>query len=276
MNAETEQLREAWDEVAPGYDRYVTPTHRGIAEEGLSRAGLAQGMRFLDVACGTGALSIPAAQRGAQVVATDLSPAMIELVQSNAKRSGVTLEARVMDGQNLEFADDTFDMAGSQWGVMLFPDLPRGLREMVRVTKPGGKVLLHCFAAPAQVEFITFFIEGIRAAVPGFEGLPKNPPPLPFQVADPAVLRQRCTDAGLKDVSIEATTEKLEFQAGEDLWNWLMWSNPIPRQILRSLQVTPRQESAIRGRLDELIRQRRGGAETATLSVAAHIAVGTV
>jgi len=273
---DTREIREAWNGIAAGYDRYVTPTHGHIASEGLERAGVKPGMTFLDVACGSGALSIPAAQRGAKVTATDLSPAMVELTQANAKREGVALDARVMDGQNLEFEDDRFDVSGSQWGVMLFPDLPRGVREMARVTRPGGKALLHCYGAPSQVEFISFFIEGVRAAVPGFEGLPSDPPPLPFQVADPAVLRQRCVEAGLKNVSIEATTETLEFQTGEDLWNWLIWSNPIPRQILRGLEVTPRQEAVIRGRLEEMVRERRGSGATAKLTNPVNIAIGAV
>src|SRR5690606_32018718 len=57
---DTAETREAWDRIAAGYDRYVTPTHAAIAEMGLDRAGLQAGMTFLDVACGSGALSIPA------------------------------------------------------------------------------------------------------------------------------------------------------------------------------------------------------------------------
>ena len=74
ITQELTQTRAAWDEIAVGYDDFVTPSHMWLASEGLRRAGLRPGMRFLDVAAGSGALSVPAARLGAQVLATDLSP----------------------------------------------------------------------------------------------------------------------------------------------------------------------------------------------------------
>jgi hypothetical protein len=71
---ETQDARAAWDKIAPGYDKTITPTHMWLGNESLRRLGLRGGMRFLDVAAGSGALSIPAARLGAQVLATDLSP----------------------------------------------------------------------------------------------------------------------------------------------------------------------------------------------------------
>src|SRR5690348_5724132 len=97
--------------------------------------------------------------------------------------------ARVMDGHALELEDNAFDVSGSQFGVMLFPNPPRALEEMVRVTKPGGQVLLIVYGPPAQVEFLGFFLGAAQAVLPGFEGLPANPPPLEFQVSDPEKLR---------------------------------------------------------------------------------------
>lgn len=76
-----EQTRQAWNGIASGYDEFVTPTHLGLANEALGRAGLRPGMRFLDVAAGSGALSIPAARIGAQVLAIDISPEMVERLE---------------------------------------------------------------------------------------------------------------------------------------------------------------------------------------------------
>lgn len=149
--AEHTQIQEAWTEIAPGYDAHVTPSDMAIAEAALQRAGLQPEMRVLDVAAGSGALSIPAARAGAQVVATDISPAMVERLEARAAAEGLAnLEGRVMDGHALEFEDDTFDIAGSQFGVMLFPDLPKGVRELARVTKPGGRVLLVTMGSPQR------------------------------------------------------------------------------------------------------------------------------
>jgi ubiquinone/menaquinone biosynthesis C-methylase UbiE len=132
------QTRAAWDNIAAGYDRTNTPTQMWLANEGLRRADLRAGMRFLDVAAGSGALSIPAARLGAQVLATDLSQVMLEHLNARARNEELSIETRVMDGHALELKDNTFDIAGSQFGVMLFPDMPRGIREMARVTKPGA------------------------------------------------------------------------------------------------------------------------------------------
>ena len=154
-----EQTRAAWDKIAAGYDEFVTPTNMWLANEGLRRADLRPGMRFLDVAAGSGALSISAARLGAQVLAVDLSPNMLERLKARARKNGVNLETRVMDGHALELEEDTFDISGSQFGVMLFPDMPRGISELARVTKSGGRVLMTVFGALQKVEFFGF-IEG--------------------------------------------------------------------------------------------------------------------
>jgi ubiquinone/menaquinone biosynthesis C-methylase UbiE len=220
---EQEQIQDAWNSIAAGYDEFVTPSGNwALPEDALHRASLRPGMRFLDVASGSGALSIPATRLGAQVLAVDLSPAMIERLEARAREEGLSnLEAKVMDGHALELEDDSFAISGSQFGIMLFPDLPRALRELVRVTKPGGRVLMNVYGPPTQVEFLTFFMGAMQAVVPGFTGLPMDPPPLPFQVADPEKLRQRMAEAGLKDIRVETATEKLEFQSGQQMWDWL-------------------------------------------------------
>src|SRR5687767_10642743 len=156
-----------------------------LGNEGLRRAGLRAGMRFLDVAAGSGALSIPAARLGAQVLATDMSPAMLKLLEARAGQEGLTVETRVMDGQALQLDDNSFDLAGSQFGVMLFPDMPKGISEMARVVKPGGRVLMNVYGDPHKIEFFGFFVDSIQSVRPSFNGPPMDPPPLPFQLQDP-------------------------------------------------------------------------------------------
>jgi ubiquinone/menaquinone biosynthesis C-methylase UbiE len=115
MNAQEQaDTRAAWDRIAPGYDRTNTPTQMWVAGEGLRRAGVAADTRFLDVAAGSGALSIPAARRGARVLSVDVSPAMLELLRARARREGLEVETRLMDGHALALDDSSFDVAGSQ------------------------------------------------------------------------------------------------------------------------------------------------------------------
>lgn len=219
-----EETAAAWDGIAAGYEAFVTPTHLALGAEGLRRVGLRPGMRFLDVAAGSGALSIPAARLGARVLATDLSPVMLEQLAGRARREGLAnVTTRVMDGHALELEDETFDVVGSQFGVMLFPDMPRALRQMARVTKAGGRVLLHVFGAPERVEFLAFFLRAVRSAVPGFGG-PTDPPPLEFQLQDPERLKLELEGAGLRAVGVETVSERMELGSGDALWNWLVHS----------------------------------------------------
>ena len=272
---EHEHTRAAWDRIAPGYDEFVTATHMDLGSEGLRRAGLRPGMRFLDVAAGSGALSIPAARRGARVLATDQSPVMLERLSVRARDEGLDLETRVMDGHALELGDDSFDMAGSQFGVMLFPDMPKGIREMARVVRPGGRVLMNVFGDPHEVEFFGFFVRAIRSVRPDFEGFAMDPPPLPFQLQDPKRLRSELTLAGLKDVKVEATTETMEFQTGKELWDWLVSSNPIAEMVLGGLGLTSDERGAIRDALDPMVRERAAGNGPAVLTSPINIGIGT-
>lgn len=270
----TEQIRASWDEIASGYDRFVTSTHMWLGNQALRRAGLQAGMRLLDVACGSGALSIPAARLGAEVLAVDMSPVMVDRITARGREEGLAnLQARVMDGQALELDDDSFDIAASQYGVMLFPDMPRGIREMARVTRPGGTVLMVAYANPENVEFITFTLKAIAAVAPDYNPLTGDEPPLPFQLRDPERLRKELTDAGLVDVRVETITENLEFRSGDEMWSWLANSNPIGKQIVAGL--TEEQAAAVRAELDGLLRERSGGNEAAILKCAVNIGTGT-
>ena len=80
---------EAWDAIAEGYDRHVAPQEVDLANQALRLVGLQPGERFLDVAAGTGGLGLPAARLGAQVLATDWSPAMIECFQPRVRMEGL-------------------------------------------------------------------------------------------------------------------------------------------------------------------------------------------
>lgn len=269
------ETRSAWDQIAPGYDRFVTSSGDwALPREALRRAGLREDMRFLDVASGSGALAIPAGRMGARVTAVDLSPVMIERLLARARDDELPeVEGHVMDGHALDLEDDTFDVAGSQFGVMLFPDLPQGLREMVRVTRPGGRVFLVAYGPPSRLGFLGLFFEAMKRVDPDFEGLPADPPPLPFQVADPEVLRTRMVEAGLGDVDVEPTSERLEFRSGSQVWDWVTNSNPIATGIVGDLTRDERLE--VQNVLDEQIRERADGEGTAVVDNAVHIAIGT-
>jgi ubiquinone/menaquinone biosynthesis C-methylase UbiE len=269
------ETRTAWDRIAPGYDRTNTPTQMWLGNEALSRAGLRSGMRFVDVAAGSGALSIPAARIGAQVLATDQSSVMLELLGQRARSEGLSIETRVMDGHALELDDASFDMAGSQFGVMLFPDMPKGIKEMARVVKPGGRVLMIVYGDPHKIEFFGFFVNAIQSVRPDFTGPPMDPLPLPFQLQDPERLRKELATAGLNDIKVETISESTEFQTGKDLWEWVIWSNPIAEAVLEELSLTDGERTVIQQTLEMLVRKRAGERGSALLSNPINIGIGT-
>jgi ubiquinone/menaquinone biosynthesis C-methylase UbiE len=267
--------RAAWDAIAPGYDKTNTPTQMWLGNEGLRRAELRAGMQFLDVAAGSGALSIPAARLGAQVLATDQSPVMLELLRGRARNERLAIETRVMDGHALALDDNSFDMVGSQFGVMLFPDMPKGIREMVRVVKPGGRVLMLVYGDPHKIEFFGFFVGAIQAVRPDFTGPPMDPRPLPFQLQDPERLRVELAAAGLNKITVETITETTEFQTGKELWDWLVWSNPIVGMVLGELNLSADQLVVAQEALEGLVRERAGGSSRAALTNPINIGMGT-
>ena len=265
---------EAWDAIAEGYDGYVAPQEAELANEALRLVGLERGERFLDVAAGPGGLSLPAARLGARVLATDWSSAMIERFEARLREEGLrNAEGRVMDCHALDLPDSSFDVTGSLFGVMLVPDQPRALREMVRVTKPGGRVLVIAYGFPAELEFLQLFIGALKAVAPTFPGLPDDPPPLEFQVSDPNVLRRRLSDAGLKDVRIERSAERPAFRSGQELWDWVLYGNPIPGALVADFD--KRQRERLREVLDGMVRERVGANGRAVLANAVNIGIGT-
>jgi len=101
---------------------------------------LARGARVLDVAAGTGNASIPAAQRGARVTASDLTPELLEAGRRRAEVQGVTLEWVEADAEHLPFGDASFDVVMSAIGVMFAPHHQQAADELVRVCAPGGSI----------------------------------------------------------------------------------------------------------------------------------------
>ena len=267
--------RAAWDRIAVRYDSTNTPTQMRLADEGLRRVGLHSGMRFLDVAAGSGALSVPAARLGAHVLATDQSPAMLALLTARARHEGLIIETRVMDGHALELPDDSFDVVGSQFGVMLFPDMPTGIREMVRVARVGGAVLLHAYGDPHQIDFIGFLIRALQAVRPTFTGPPEDPPPLEFQLADAGRLRREFSAAGLKNIRVDTVIEATDFENGDALWDWIVASNPIVECLLGPLNLSLDETQVVKQALDTMVRDRAGSSGTARLCNPVNIGIGT-
>jgi ubiquinone/menaquinone biosynthesis C-methylase UbiE len=102
--------------------------------------GIGAGMRVLDVAAGSGNISLPAAATGASVVSTDLTPELLQRSQARAAARGLTLDYQEANAQALPFGNGEFDVVMSAIGVQFAPDQQRAASELVRVCRPGGTI----------------------------------------------------------------------------------------------------------------------------------------
>jgi SAM-dependent methyltransferase len=106
----------------------------------VEACGIEAGTRVLDVAAGTGNASIPAAERGAQVTASDLTPELLEAGRRQAESNRLELEWVTADAENLPFEDGAFDVVMSSIGAMFAPHHQDVADELVRVCRPGGTI----------------------------------------------------------------------------------------------------------------------------------------
>jgi SAM-dependent methyltransferase len=135
--------RKMW--ASGDYARMVETWLLPIGQRLVDACDLGPGMRVLDVAAGTGNASLPAAERGAQVTASDLTPELLEAGRQRAEAAGLELEWREADAEHLPFGDASFDVVISAIGVMFAPHHQEAADELVRVCRPGGTIGLLCW-----------------------------------------------------------------------------------------------------------------------------------
>lgn len=140
-----------WDRVAPLYDAFENMVNRA-SYEGTALAVaqmIGPGDEVLECACGTGAISAAIAPACARLVATDYSDGMLAQARKKlAKRSNVTVEQA--DITALPYADDSFDVAVAGNVIHLLPDPEQALRELARVVRPGGTIILPTYIEPLK------------------------------------------------------------------------------------------------------------------------------
>jgi ubiquinone/menaquinone biosynthesis C-methylase UbiE len=160
-------------------------------------AGIKAGQRFLDVACGTGVLSVTAARLGAHVTGLDLTPELLERARYNSQVAEVEIDWHEGDVEALPFADATFDVVASQFGHIFAPRPAMAISEMLRVLKPGGAIAFSTWPPDA---FIGRMFTLREPYLPTPAGVPS-----PMDWGDRSIVQQRLGEA-VRDIAFASGT----------------------------------------------------------------------
>ncbi|RZU60673.1 demethylmenaquinone methyltransferase [Zhihengliuella halotolerans] len=171
-----DEVQAMFDDVAPRYDLVNDILSLGQDRRWrkivVEAVGAEPGQRVLDLAAGTGTSSEPYADAGVHVVACDFSLGMLQV----GKRRRPDIDFVAGDATNLPFADETFDAVTISFGLRNVSDPELALREMARVTKPGGTLVVCEFSHPTFAPFRTVYTEYLMKALPAIaEKVSSNP-----------------------------------------------------------------------------------------------------
>jgi demethylmenaquinone methyltransferase / 2-methoxy-6-polyprenyl-1,4-benzoquinol methylase len=163
------RVQDLFGEIAPRYDLINDlqsfGLHRAWKRKVVELAAVQPGMMALDVCCGTGDIAFGLEKHGARVVGLDFSVPMLRAAAAQIEGSLSLLQG---DAQQLPFPDDAFDAVTAGYGLRNLASWQRGLREMWRVAKPGGRVLVLEFGKPPNALWRALYFAYLRGAVPIF------------------------------------------------------------------------------------------------------------
>ena len=197
--------------------------------QALARAAsIRPGMEVLDVAAGNGNFAIAAAERGARVTATDLTPKMVELGRARTEAAGLRIQWQEADAEELPFAADRFDVVASVFGAMFAPRPGRVAAELFRVARPDGVVAMANYSKDGWLGSCADLLVSFSLAPPGGINLPS-----PFGWGDPDEVRRRL-DGLASAIELETGTVTFAFASPEGGLAFWERTNP-PLMALKSM-----------------------------------------
>lgn len=216
--------RYGWDRASAHYERFWARQLAPARESMLRLADLAPGEAVVDIACGTGLLTIPAARavgESGRVTATDLSAEMVRLVGELAAERGLgQIETERMGAEDLALPDATFDAALSGLGLMYVPSPLAAVGEMVRVLKPGGRAVAAVWGERRRCGWAEIFpIVDARVA--------SEVCPMFFQLGTGDALRSVFESVGLEAVEVERLDTVLEYEDSREALGAAFLGGPV-------------------------------------------------
>jgi SAM-dependent methyltransferase len=172
----------------------IARTIENVAEEFMARQSIPAGAQVLDVACGTGNLAVIAARRGGAVSGIDIAANLIATARARAAAEGLRIAYEQGDAEALPYADGQFDLVMTMFGVMFTPRPSIATAEMLRVTRPGGRIAMANWTPEG---FIGKMFQVFKAHLPP----PPTGVPSPMGWGDEATVRTRLRH-GFADVRL--------------------------------------------------------------------------
>ncbi len=254
MDIPRDQQPEPWSVGAAGYQESFAGFTELYADEMLDLLGVTSGTELVDVAAGTGAASVRAVRRGARVTATDFAPGMIDVAA-----------ARLAE-------HDAGSVAGvSMFGLMFFPDVDAGLRELARVVRVGGRVgtatwdlsafPMHRLIATSLARVVPEFAAG-DAPVPTWA---------PLGTVDG--LRDRLIAAGFDDVDVRPVERRWRFDAAVFFRDMPGWSPPV-QSLFDALPPAAAEAAALA--FQDVVTEEGGSPDGPGIPMTALLGTGTV
>lgn len=208
------------------YEGYMGRWSRRVAREFIDWMSVPVGLRWLDVGCGTGALSqtILSLSQPARIKGIDRSGGFVDFARERVQDDRVRFE--VGDAESLADDPETFDVVVSGLVINFIPHPERAIAEMIRVTRPGGRVGVYVWDYAEGMQFIRHFFDAAIALDPKAAEHDEGPR---FPICHPDALRQLFESTGLQDVEVRAIEVPTVFRDFDDYWNpFLAGVGPAP------------------------------------------------
>ena len=232
--------REIWNQHARGWSDKSAIIRDWLHEATaamIEMADVRPGMRVLDIAAGAGDQTLDLAKRvgpAGYVLATDLSPVILEFAKSRAQSAGYNnVETQVADGESLRVADASFDAAVCRLGLMFYPNPGKGAREMFRALKPGGSACTMVFSSPDKNPCVAILVStALKHA--------GQPPPDPYQpggllsLGKPGLIDELFRNAGFSRVATTRIAAPFRLPSVKDYLDFIRTSaSPIVALLSR-------------------------------------------
>ncbi len=218
-----------WSRVAAGFDLWL-PQLAPVGETLLDALGARPGELILDVACGTGEPALTLARRNPdlRVTAVDAAGPMVEVASAKAAREGLrNVTFRTLAAEALDFPDATFDRIVCRFGVMLFADPLAGVRQCLRVLRPGGVFAFAVWGRPEMMRNCLWAYEAFCGRVPAERNAPLH---AVTSLGTPALVEELVAGAGFAGAGIEAHLFDLRFDTFDDYWSMVEDSGVLAAQ----------------------------------------------